>query len=144
MANNTTSERATLAKLIFATEMMLDDLRCGAGAIGWDDEPNNPDGGVSASAFKSLTREHTALLRDFEELTGKCFNDDYRANMNWASLLIKESEMAKRQAEEDASEGASMARAIEEGELRSIRASEDNPPARLGGSRNRFGQMEWF
>ena len=37
-----------------------------------------------------------------------------------------------------------MARAIEEGELRSIRASEDNPPARLGGSRNRFGQMEWF
>ena len=144
MANNTTSERATLAKLIFATEMMLDDLRCGAGAIGWDDEPNNPDGGVSASTFMSLTREHTALLRDFEELTGKCFYDDYNANMNWASLLIKEAEMAKRQAEEDASEGASMARAIEEGELRSIRASEDNPPARLGGSRNRFGQMEWF
>ena len=141
MANN---ETPTLAKLIFATEMMIDDLVCGAGAIGWDDEPNNPDGGVSASTFKSLTREHSALLRDFETLTGKCWSENYTKNMNWAALLIKEAEMAKRQAEEVASEGASMARAIEEGELRSIRASEDNPPARLGGSRNRFGQMEWF
>ncbi len=141
MANN---ETPTLAKLIFATEMMIDDLVCGAGAIGWDDEPNNPDGGVSASTFKSLTREHSALLRDFETLTGKCWSENYTNNMNWAALLIKEAEMAKRQAEEVASEGASMARAIEEGELRSIRASEDNPPARLGGSRNRFGQMEWF
>lgn len=141
MANN---ETPTLAKLIFATEMMIDDLVCGAGAIGWDDEPNNPDGGVSASTFKSLTREHSALLRDFETLTGKCWSENYTGNMNWAALLIKEAEMAKRQAEEVASEGASMARAIEEGELRSIRASEDNPPARLGGSRNRFGQMEWF
>ena len=141
MANN---ETPTLAKLIFATEMMIDDLVCGAGAIGWDDEPNNPDGGVSASTFKSLTREHSALLRDFETLTGKCWSENYTGNMNWAALLIKEAEMAKRQAEEVASEGASMARAIEEGELRSIRASEDNPPARMGGSRNRFGQMEWF
>ena len=141
MANN---ETPTLAKLIFATEMMIDDLVCGAGAIGWDDEPNNPDGGVSASTFKSLTREHSALLRDFETLTGKSWSENYTGNMNWAALLIKEAEMAKRQAEEVASEGASMARAIEEGELRSIRASEDNPPARLGGSRNRFGQMEWF
>ena len=144
MANNTTSERATLAKLIFATEMMIDDLRCGAGAIGWDDEPNNPDGGVSASTFKTLTREHSALLRDFETLTGKSWSENYTANMNWASLLIKEAEMAKRQAEEDASEGASMVASIEAGERKAAEDYGHIAGWSNAGSRNRFGQMEWL
>lgn len=143
MANNTTTTRATLGKMIFATEMMIDDLVCGAGAIGWDDEPNNPDGGVSASTFKSLKAEQNALCLEWETLTGKTWVSEHGNNMNWAALLIKEAKMAKRQAEEDASEGASMVASIEAGERKAAEDADQFVGWSNGGSRNRFGQMEW-
>ena len=146
MANNTNSPEV-LARLILKNELDRDEYACGVGAVGFIC-PNgtNPDGGMDPAEGEMLAAEAKELKAEWLELTGNewTWKDMEAAWTMCERLTIEKVQRQKRQAEYDASEGASMARAIEEGELRSIRASENNPPARMGGSRNRFGQMEWF
>lgn len=171
MANNTNCPEV-LARLILKNHLDKDEYACGVGAIGYIC-PNgtNPDGGMDPAEGEMLSAEEQELKAEWLELTGNewTWKDLEAAWTVCERLTIEKVQREKRQkmrqvgtlplhdkgwdgwkdmvSEEEMesiSEGESMARAIEEGELRSIRASENNPPARLGGSRNRFGQMEWF
>ena len=146
MANNTNCPEV-LARLTLKNHLDQDEYACGVGAVGYIC-PNgtNPDGGMDPAEGEMLFAEEQELKAEWLELTGNewTWKDLEAAWTMCERLTIEKVQREKRQKMESISEGEAMARAIEEGELRAIRASENNPPVRLGGSRNRFGQMEWF
>lgn len=163
MANNTTCP-TILARLILKNEQDRDDFACGVGAVGYIC-PNgtNPDGGMDPAVGEMLAQEAEELMAEWMELTGNPWTwKDLEAA--WAEWNIRKQfadserrrlarEAWKRTQQvgtqvfheemESISEGESMVASIEAGERKAAEDADQFVGWSNGGSRNRFGQMEW-